>query len=154
MDAQANKRTCATTTQTTARRATVTIFLRNLKVGTRFMLMRNGQKYTLLGLGMYKNRWTYTVQCDCEKHTSTLHHSCHVKPLERIMENTTQDPYANEKETQALLTPDTRTPYAQMLDQMLEIRGANEQGAEPYKILYRITVELLEAYYHGTEEQP
>lgn len=70
------------------------------------------------------------------------------------MENTTQDPYANEKETQALLTPDTRTPYAQMLDQMLEIRGANEQGAEPYKILYIITVELLEAYYHGTEEQP
>jgi hypothetical protein len=65
-----------------------------------------------------------------------------------------QDPYASEQETIELIKPDTRTPYAKMLDQMLEIRGANEQGAEPYKILYRITVELLEAYYHGTEEQP
>jgi hypothetical protein len=69
-------------------------------------------------------------------------------------QDTHQDPYASEQETEALIKPDTRTPYAQMLDQMLEIRGANDQGAEPYKILYRITVELLEAYYHGTEEQP
>lgn len=140
---------CATT-----RRTAVKIFLRDLKVGTRFMLMRNGQKYTLLGLGMYKNRWTYTVQRDCENYTSTLHHSCHVKPLEKTMTTTPQDPYASEQETNELIKPDTRTPYEQMLDQMLEIRGANEQGAEPYKILYRITVELLEAYYHGTEEQP
>lgn len=192
MDRTAKTPVPSTTACATTRRAAVKIFLRDLKVGTRFMLMRNGQKYTLLGLGMYKNRWTYTVQRDCESYTSTLHHSCHVKPLERTMTITPkpsnwtpqytelrddngvlkqrtvqhtpdgqieilyppQDQYASEQETEALIKPDTRTPYAQMLDQMLEIRGANDQGAEPYKILYRITVELLEAYYHGTEAQP
>jgi len=40
------------------------------------------------------------------------------------------------------------------LDQMLEINGANDQGAEPFPILYKIATDLLEALYHNTPEKP
>lgn len=54
------------------------------------------------------------------------------------------DPYASEKETRALIVPDTRTTAQKKLDRMLDERGAWEQGAEPYKVLYQIAIELLE----------
>jgi hypothetical protein len=64
------------------------------------------------------------------------------------------DPYATEAESAALIQKDTRTPYMKMLDQMMDVRGANEQGADVPKILYQIAVDLLAAMYHDTEEQP
>lgn len=54
------------------------------------------------------------------------------------------DPYASEKETRALIVPDTRTTAQKKLDRMLDERGAWEQGAEHYKVLYQIAIELLE----------
>ena len=63
------------------------------------------------------------------------------------------DPYASEEESNAVIVPDTRTPYQKMLDQMLEINGANDQGAEPFPILYKIATDLLEALYHNTPEK-
>ena len=64
------------------------------------------------------------------------------------------DPYASEEETNALIKPDERTPYQKMLDQMLDNNGANEQGAEPYPILYQIALTLLQSLYHDTPEKP
>jgi hypothetical protein len=64
------------------------------------------------------------------------------------------DPYATAEESAALIQQDTRTPYMKMLDQMMDVRGANEQGADVPKILYQIAVDLLAALYHDTEEQP
>ena len=54
------------------------------------------------------------------------------------------DPYATEEDTRALLREDRRTPAQRKLDDMLVERGAWEQGAEPYGVLYQIAVELLE----------
>jgi hypothetical protein len=64
------------------------------------------------------------------------------------------DPYASEEETNALIQEDKRTPYQKMLDQMLQHLGADDQGAEPYPILYKIATDLLEALYHDTPEKP
>lgn len=55
-----------------------------------------------------------------------------------------KDPYASEEETKALLVPDTRTLSMKRLDAMLEACGAWEQGADPYTVLYSITLEILE----------
>lgn len=55
-----------------------------------------------------------------------------------------QSPWASEEETRALIVPDTRTPAQKKLDSMLDKRGAWEQGAEPYLMLYQIAIELLE----------
>ena len=51
--------------------------------------------------------------------------------------------YATEAETDALIVKDTRTDDMRLLDSLLDERGANEQGAESYPILYQITLELL-----------
>lgn len=51
--------------------------------------------------------------------------------------------YATEAETDALIIKDTRTDDMRLLDNLLDERGANEQGAEAYPILYQITLELL-----------
>jgi hypothetical protein len=51
--------------------------------------------------------------------------------------------YATEAETDALIVKDTRTDDMRLLDSLLDERGANEQGAEAYPILYQITLELL-----------
>jgi hypothetical protein len=55
-----------------------------------------------------------------------------------------KDPYASEQETLALLVPDTRSSAQFQLDALLDMNGAWEQGAEPYKVLYCIAIELLE----------
>ncbi len=55
-----------------------------------------------------------------------------------------QDPYASEEDTLALLRKDTRTDSEQILDRMMDERGANEQGAEPYVVLRQIALELLD----------
>lgn len=54
------------------------------------------------------------------------------------------DPYASEADTQKLLRRFPRTQSEKKLDQMLEERGAWEQGAEPFLILREIAIELLE----------
>jgi hypothetical protein len=53
------------------------------------------------------------------------------------------DPYASEEDTLALLRRDVRTNSEKTLDRMMEERGANEQGAEPYLVLREIALELL-----------
>ena len=55
----------------------------------------------------------------------------------------TKDAYASEAETDALIIKDERTDDMRLIDKLLDERGANEQGAESYKILYGITLELL-----------
>ena len=63
------------------------IHLRDLPIGTRFMLMRTGQKFTLTSRTWLMGKVQYFVVLgDCGR-TSTLHHSCHVKPLVRPMED-------------------------------------------------------------------
>lgn len=52
--------------------------------------------------------------------------------------------YASEEETKALIVPDTRSPAEKKLDKMLDKRGAWEMGADPYVVLYKIAIELLE----------
>jgi hypothetical protein len=54
------------------------------------------------------------------------------------------DPYASEEETKALLVPDTRTHSMKHLDALLESRGAWEQGADPYTVLYGIALDILQ----------
>ena len=54
-----------------------------------------------------------------------------------------KDPYASEAETDALIIEDERTEDMKLIDKLLDERGANEQGAESYKILYGITLELM-----------
>lgn len=54
-----------------------------------------------------------------------------------------KDPYASEAESRSLLVPDTRTAAERKLAQMLAERGADEQGAEAYPILWKIAVDLL-----------
>jgi hypothetical protein len=63
-----------------------------------------------------------------------------------------QSPWASEEETRALIVPDTRTPAQKKLDSMLDKRGAWEQGAEPYNVLYQIAIELLEREAQGQQE--
>lgn len=57
--------------------------------------------------------------------------------------NKTKDAYASETETDALIVKDEYTDDMRLIDKLLDERGANEQGAESYKILYGITLELL-----------
>lgn len=63
------------------------------------------------------------------------------------------DPYASEEESKAVMVREDRSPYKKMLDEMLEVYGANEQGAEPYPILYEIATNLLFALYHEELEK-
>jgi hypothetical protein len=53
-------------------------------------------------------------------------------------------PYASEAETDALIVEGTRSLAQRTLDETLKFRGADEQGADSYKILYDIAVELIE----------
>ena len=55
-----------------------------------------------------------------------------------------KDPYAPEEETKSLLVPDTRTHSMKHLDALLESRGAWEQGADPYTVLYNIALDILQ----------
>lgn len=61
--------------------------VRWLPVGTRFYLKRTMEKYTLVwrgpsALGGYK----YIVKREGAKSHTSLHHSCHVKPIVRAGE--------------------------------------------------------------------
>jgi hypothetical protein len=60
------------------------ITLRMLPVGTRFYLLRSMEKFKLVAAGPSQfGGYKYTVQREGMKHTSELHHSCHVKPIVR-----------------------------------------------------------------------
>jgi hypothetical protein len=61
--------------------------VRWLPVGTRFYLLRTMEKFTLIwrgpsALGGYK----YIVRRDGATSHTSLHHSCHVKPIIRVGE--------------------------------------------------------------------
>lgn len=58
-------------------------FLRDLKPHTRFMLKRNGERYFLVGPTLWKNKWVYQCIREADGKATTLHHSCHVKPIIR-----------------------------------------------------------------------
>jgi len=55
-----------------------------------------------------------------------------------------QDPYASREESLKFMRPDVRTDSEKILDRMMDERGANEQGAEPYVVLRQIVLELLD----------
>lgn len=62
----------------------MTMFLRQMKVGQRFVLVRTGEMYVLVRREIQSPAGTrYVVQRDGENRESTLHHSCHVKPIVR-----------------------------------------------------------------------
>lgn len=52
--------------------------------------------------------------------------------------------YSSEQETDSLLSKHNRSEAERKLEKMLDDRGANEQGAEAYPILYKIAIELIE----------
>ncbi len=58
----------------------MTIYLRQLGEGVRFVLCRTGQKYRVVRRD--PGQWTHiTVQMDGASHETKLHHACHVKPI-------------------------------------------------------------------------
>ena len=61
------------------------IHLRELPKGQRFVLIRTGDKFVYLGVGVspYSGSYQHLCQRESGKVTS-LHHSCHVKPIVRI----------------------------------------------------------------------
>jgi hypothetical protein len=62
--------------------ADMTIYLRQLGDGVRFVLCRTGQKYQKVR--REPGQWTrITVLMDGSNRETTLHHACHVKPLVR-----------------------------------------------------------------------
>jgi hypothetical protein len=63
--------------------AFVTIYLRQLGSGVRFVLCRSGQKFLLVRRETVKGRREIVVQLEGVGRKTTLHHSCHVKPLVR-----------------------------------------------------------------------
>lgn len=64
----------------------MTTHLRNLPDGTRFLLLRTGQKFTLLMRIWEMGKTRYLVQDEnASRAASTLHHSCHVKPVVRAI---------------------------------------------------------------------
>ncbi|KVP96521.1 hypothetical protein WJ97_11590 [Burkholderia ubonensis] len=61
------------------------LFLRQLADGTRFMLCRNRAKYRLVRRDVIKGRTHLIVQRDGSETETSLHHSCHVKPVVRAV---------------------------------------------------------------------
>ena len=58
--------------------------LRKLPVGFSFYLVRTMEKYKLISAGPSPlGGYRYTVLRDGAQHTSTLHHSCYIKPIIR-----------------------------------------------------------------------
>lgn len=58
----------------------MTIHLRQLGEGVRFVLCRTGQKYRVVR--REPGQWTrITVQMDGSNRETTLHQACHVKPI-------------------------------------------------------------------------
>jgi hypothetical protein len=61
----------------------MSLFLRQLPDGTRFMLCRTRQKFRLVRRDHIKGSLRLIVQADGSDREGTLHHSCHVKPVMR-----------------------------------------------------------------------
>ena len=63
------------------------IHLRELPKGQRFVLMRTGDKFVYLGVGVSPYSGSYQYLCQREygdREVTSLHHACHVKPIIRI----------------------------------------------------------------------
>ena len=61
----------------------MTMKLRQIPDGTRFVLCRTGQRFTLLRRETVKNRRRIVVVREGEARESSLSHQCHVKPIVR-----------------------------------------------------------------------
>ncbi|KVP16906.1 hypothetical protein [Burkholderia ubonensis] len=61
------------------------LFLRQLPDGTRFMLCRTRATYLLKRREVTKGRTRLIVHRDGSDAESSLHHSCHVKPVVRAI---------------------------------------------------------------------
>ena len=61
----------------------MTIYLRQLGDGVRFVLCRTGQKYRVVRRETRFGRREIVVLMDGSNRETTLHHACHVKPLVR-----------------------------------------------------------------------
>lgn len=59
----------------------MTTHLRQLPDGTRFVLVRTGQRFTLLRRETFMGKRLITVSLGEGAKDSHLHHSCHVKPI-------------------------------------------------------------------------
>ena len=63
------------------------LHLRELPKGQRFVLIRTGDKFVYLGVGVSPYSGSYQHLCQREygdRKVTSLHHSCHVKPIIRI----------------------------------------------------------------------
>lgn len=61
------------------------LHLRELREGQRFMLTRTREKFTYLGVGISPHSGSYQHYCRRESgKVTSLHHSCHVKPVVTI----------------------------------------------------------------------
>lgn len=76
------------------------------------------------------------------------------RPLQQIDNamNHKSDPYASEAESAAVIAPYTLSAAEKKLHDMMDERGAWEQGAETYPVLYQIAIELLEREAQGQQE--
>lgn len=63
-----------------------------------------------------------------------------------------KEPYASEAESAAVIAPYTLSAAEKKLHDMMDERGAWEQGAETYPVLYQIAIELLEREAQGQQE--
>lgn len=55
--------------------------LRELPHGTDFYLIRTGQRFKFLLRVKYKGKVWFMVRQDGTRRVTTLHHSCHIKPV-------------------------------------------------------------------------
>ena len=64
----------------------MTIHLRQLKEGSRFVLLRTGEKFRYLGLkpSRYTGQLLHMCQSEADKRETALHNACHVKPIIRF----------------------------------------------------------------------
>ena len=63
------------------------LHLRELPEGARFMLIRTRERFTYIGVGVSPYSGSYQHMCQRESgKVTSLHHSCHVKPIVRIEE--------------------------------------------------------------------
>ena len=59
------------------------MYLRQLGENVRFILCRNGQKYRVIGRRLVNTKTEIFVMQEGADKETTLHHSCHVKPIVR-----------------------------------------------------------------------
>lgn len=62
----------------------MSLYLRQLPDGTRFVLVRTGQRFTLLRRETFMGKRLIACSLGEDPKDSHLHHSCHVKPILKV----------------------------------------------------------------------